>query len=122
MDRSTPIILISEVKAQNSIGEWISTETEKTVYANVKSVTATEFFNALQIGLAPEYRFTMFAGDYQGEQIVKYNGARYAVYRAYQAGTDKLELYVQKEVGAELTVTNTTTTTTTITTTVSSDG
>lgn len=119
MDRSTPIILISEVKAQNSIGEWIPKETERTVYANVKSVTATEFFNALQIGLAPEYRFTMFAADYQGEHIAKYAGERYAVYRAYQAGTDKLELYVQRETGVDVTITTTVTTTTA---TVSSDG
>lgn len=103
MDRSTPIYLIEEVKTQNSIGEWISKETERMVYANVKSVTSTEFFNASQIGLAPEYRFTMFAADYQGEQIAKYNGERYAVYRAYQAGTDRMELYVQKEVGVEVT-------------------
>ena len=103
MDRSTPIYLISEVKQQNSIGEWISTETERMVYANVKSVTANEFFNASQIGLAPEYRFTMFASDYQSEQIVKFNGERYAVYRVYQDVTDKLELYVQKEVGVEVT-------------------
>ena len=109
MDRSTPIYLISEAKAQNSIGEWISTETERLVYANCRSVTATEFFNAAQIGLAPEYRFTMFGPDYQGEEIVKYNGERYAVYRVYQAGTDKIELYVQKETGADLTVTVTTT-------------
>lgn len=116
MDRSTPIILIGETMAQNSIGEWISTETERTVYANVKSVTATEFFNASQIGLSPEYKFTMFAADYQNEQVVVFNNVRYAVYRAYQAGTDKLELYVQKEVGVDVTIT------TTVTTTVSSNG
>lgn len=75
--------------------------TERVVYANVKSVTASEFFNASQIGLAPEYRFTMFAGDYQGEQVIVFNGVRYAVYRAYQDKTDKLELYVQKETGID---------------------
>ena len=101
MDRSTPIILIGEARTQNSIGEWISTETERTVYANVRSVTATEFFNASQIGLAPDYRFTMFGPDYQGEKILVYDGARYAIYRVYQAGTDKIELYVQKETGVD---------------------
>jgi hypothetical protein len=41
----------------------------------------------------------MFGPDYAGERIVEYNGVRYAVYRVYQATTDTMELYVQKEVG-----------------------
>lgn len=101
MDRSTPIILVSETHVQNALGEWISSETKKTVYANVKSVTANEFFNAGQIGLAPEYKFTMFGPDYSGEKIVEYNGYRYTVYRTYQATTDLLELYVELRIGHE---------------------
>lgn len=99
MDRSTPIYLISETKQQNGIKEWKAVETKRKVFANVKSVTSTEFFSAGQIGLSPEYRFTMFGPDYAGERIVEYNGVRYAVYRVYQATTDTMELYVQKEVG-----------------------
>ena len=99
MDRSTPIYLISETKQQNGIKEWNAVETKRKVFANVKSVTSTEFFSAGQIGLSPEYRFTMFGPDYAGERIVEYNGVRYAVYRVYKATTDTMELYVQKEVG-----------------------
>lgn len=99
MDRSTPIYLISETKQQNGIKEWQAVETKRKVFANVKSVTSTEFFSAGQIGLSPEFRFTMFGPDYAGERIVEYNGVRYAVYRVYQATTDTMELYVQKEVG-----------------------
>lgn len=99
MDRSTPIYLISETKQQNGIKEWKAVETRRKVFANVKSVTSTEFFSAGQIGLSPEFRFTMFGPDYAGERIVEYNGVRYAVYRVYQATTDTMELYVQKEVG-----------------------
>ena len=99
MDRSTPIYLISETKQQNGIKEWNAVEMKRKVFANVKSVTSTEFFSAGQIGLSPEYRFTMFGPDYAGERIVEYNGVRYAVYRVYQATTDTMELYVQKEAG-----------------------
>lgn len=99
MDRSTPIYLISETKQQNGIKEWNAVETKRKVFANVKSVTSTEFFSAGQIGLSPEFRFTMFGPDYADERIVEYNGVRYAVYRVYQATTDTMELYVQKEVG-----------------------
>ena len=99
MDRSTPIYLVSVTREQNAIGEWIATETIRKVYANVSSVSASEYFNASQIGLNPEVRFTMFAPDYNGELIVEYMGARYSVYRIYRATTDKMELYAQREAG-----------------------
>lgn len=114
MDRSTPIYLVRETREQNAICEWVSTvstEQMRKVYANVSSVSASEYFNASQIGLNPEIRFTMFAPDYDGELIVELNGIRFSVYRIYRATTDKLELYAQREAG---TATVTTTTTTTV--------
>lgn len=117
MDRSTPIYLVSEDKTQNSIGEWVSTETLRKVYANVRSVSAREFFEASQIGLSPDIKFTMFAPDYNGETIIEYMGYRYSVYRIYRASTDKMELYAQREVGTSgTTVVTSTTVTTTVTT------
>ena len=65
----------------------------------VSSVIRAEFFDAGRNGLNPEYVFTMFFGDYNGERIVEYNGKRYAVYRTYHARTDIIELYVQREGG-----------------------
>lgn len=99
MDRSTPIYLVHETKAQNDIGEWVSTEVLRKVYANVTSISASEYFSASQIGLNPEIRFTMFAPDYDGELIVEYNGIRFSVYRIYRATSDKMELYAQREAG-----------------------
>ena len=99
MDRSTPIYLVHEAREQNGIGEWVSTETLRKVYANVSSISASEYFSASQIGLNPEMRFTMFAPDYQGELAVEYNGIRFSVYRIYRATTDKMELYAQREAG-----------------------
>ena len=111
MDRSTPIYLVAETKTQNAIGEWISTEQLRKVYANVSSVSATEFFNASQIGLNPDYKFTMFAPDWNGEMIVEYNGYRYSVYRVYVATTDRMELYAQREAGTATMTTTTSSTT-----------
>lgn len=113
MDRSTPIYLVQVTREQNEIGEWICTETPRKVYANVSSVSASEYFNASQIGLNPEIRFTMFAPDYDGELVVELNGVRYSVYRIYKATTDKLELYAQREAGTATMTTTTTTTTVT---------
>lgn len=118
MDRSTPIYLVKQTKTQNAIGEWVSSEQLRKVFANLASITATEYFNASQIGLNPEYKFTMFAPDYDGETIIEYMGNRYSVYRMYRATSDRMELYVQREAGTAGT-TVTTSTTTTVTTTVS---
>ena len=69
------------------------------MYCNVSSVTRAEFFDAGRQGLNPEYRFTMFAGDYDGESVVGYKGRLYSVYRTYIAKTDIIELYVERQGG-----------------------
>ena len=69
------------------------------VFCQVDSVTQTEFFEGGRNGLNPEYRFTMFAYDYQDERIVEYNGRLYAIYRTYQPRTDIIELYAERKGG-----------------------
>lgn len=99
MDRSDIINLISETRAKNSFGIWETTRTSRQVFCRVDSVTASEFFDGGRNGLNPEYRMTMFFGDYNGEQIIEYNGATYSVYRTYKAKTDIIELYVERRGG-----------------------
>ena len=100
MDRSNVITLLSYERTQDATGVWRNgEETRRDIFCQVDSVSRVEFFAAGQNGLRPEYRITVFFGDYQGETRLIYNGARYAVYRTYHARTDELELYVQREVG-----------------------
>lgn len=99
MDRSEIINLITEERYQDALLVWHSRETARQVFCSVQSVTASEFFEAGRNGLNPEYRFTVFFGDYNGEKIVEYKGKRYGVYRTYQAKTDTLEIYVERKGG-----------------------
>ena len=99
MDRSTPIYLISTTYTEDAFGVLQPTTTKRLVYANVTSVSASEWFEGGRNGLNPEFRMTMFGPDYNGEEIVEYNGAQYSVYRTYKAKTDRLELYVEKRKG-----------------------
>lgn len=99
MDRSEVITLISEAKAQDDMGVWRMTTTERNVFAQVDSVTRAEFFDAGRNGLNPEYRMTMFFGDYNGERVVSYKDSTYAVYRTYQGRNDTIELYVERKGG-----------------------
>lgn len=99
MDRSTPIYLISEQYAEDAYGVLIPTTQKRLVYANVSSVSAAEFFEGGRNGLNPELRVIMFGPDYEGEEVVEINDARYAVYRTYQARTDIIELYLERRKG-----------------------
>ena len=99
LDRSDVITLIGVIHTQDSTGVFQQTYTSREVYCNVSSVTRAEFFDAGRSGLNPEYRFTMFRHDYQGETIAEYKGKKYAVYRTYIGKNDTLELYVQREGG-----------------------
>lgn len=71
----------------------------KTVFCNVNSVSRNEFFEAGRNGLNPEFVFTMFFGDYEGEHTLIYNGLAYAVYRTYRGRNDTIELYVERKGG-----------------------
>lgn len=93
------ITLITQTITTDKYGNEVATETEKTVYCEVDSISQTEFYAAANTELNPEYRFTIFFGDYDGQSLVKFNGARYSVYRTYRIGDD-LELYTERKIGA----------------------
>lgn len=99
MDRSTPIMLLSTTKAQDAYGVWVESPTSRMVFCQVDSVTRAEFFDGGRNGLSPEYRMTMFFGDYNGEKLLSYNGQTYSVYRTYQGKNDTIELYVERKGG-----------------------
>lgn len=67
------IKLIKETKTVNKYGNTISTSTERTIFAEVKSIRQDEFYQAQAIGLKPEIKFVIadFA-DYEGEKKLKY--------------------------------------------------
>lgn len=99
MDRSAVIWLIHEAFDQDEMGVTTPVETKRKVYANVTSVSADEWFNGGRSGLNPDLRFRLFRHEYRGEEIIEYNGQRYAVYRTYEALNDILELYVERKKG-----------------------
>jgi SPP1 family predicted phage head-tail adaptor len=126
LDKSDVITLLSADKVQDENGVWrdvvqyLTTDTGKniiteegkkilildgitvrvkTVFCNVNSVSRNEFFEAGRNGLNPEFVFTMFFGDYEGEHTLIYNGLAYAVYRTYRGRNDTIELYVERKGG-----------------------
>ena len=99
MDRSEQITLIKSEYVEDAYGVQQKTETRNTVFCDVASVTASEFFQGGQNGLKPDLRFTMFRYDYNDETVCEYNGKRYSIYRTYYGRNDLIELYVQRKKG-----------------------
>ena len=77
----------------------VETAVRKMVYCQMSSIRQSEFHEAGRNGLNPAYRFTMFSGDYNDEEIVEYNGKTYSVYRTYLKRSDQIELYVERKGG-----------------------
>ena len=92
------ITLVAQTITTDKYGNEVAKETEKTVFCEVDSISQTEFYAAANTELNPEYKFTIFFGDYEGEEVVVFNGARYSVYRTYRSG-DNLELYAERKIG-----------------------
>lgn len=96
---STVIELVKETGTQNEYGAFIYEESKRTVFAEVTSVSMSEFYEGGRAGLNPAYRFLVIAGDYENEDIIIYDGKRYSVYRTYET-SDHVELYVELRAGA----------------------
>lgn len=95
------IILVAETFSKNEYGVPVPIQLPREVFAEVKSVSRQEFFEAGRNGLNPQFQFTVFAGDYNGETICRYNGDQYSVYRTYWIpGSDYVELYVERKGGS----------------------
>lgn len=98
MDTVIDLIGVSK-QEQDDFGVWRETATSRTVFAKLSSVTRNEFFQAGQMGLAPEYVFSVFSAEYQGEKTLVYNGNRYGIYRTYLTSDDYVELYAERKAG-----------------------
>lgn len=102
MDRSDVIKLIKETHTTDAYGVQRTTTESRDVFCRVSSVTRSEFFQAGRNGLNPEYVFTMFCGDYDGERLLEYQGKQYSIYRTYIAYNDTIELYAERRGGTNV--------------------
>lgn len=95
------ITFISETTTVNEYGDTVATETERTVFAEEKSVGQSEFYQAQAEGYKAEIKFILadFC-DYQGERSLKYtpyggSETTYEVIRTYRVD-NRLEIVCQR--------------------------
>jgi len=71
---------------------------DRAVFANRRSVSQKEFYEAGILGLKPEFRFDVRFFEYNGEDSLIYEGKRYVIYRTYRRG-EYAELYAYRKIG-----------------------
>lgn len=89
------------------MNEIITLVNEKTsagrdVFASLHSIGTKEFYQAAAIDYHPELKFVIADYlDYEGETLVKHDGALYRVLRTYRAGQE-LEITVTRASAEEV--------------------
>ncbi len=103
-----PIDLITITTEKDSLNQVVEkTRTTASLYAELSSVSQTEFFSGGRLGLQPSLKATIYDFEYNEEPIVKvrYSDSKtklYSVYRTYSVGgSDKLELYLEERGGTK---------------------
>ncbi len=96
--------LISESRTVDAYGDIITTETERSVFAEIKSIGQSEFYQAQAVGLKPEIKFVLADYlDYQNEKKLRYQGFKeeaeeeYTILRTYR-NNNLLELVCKRGV------------------------
>lgn len=94
------IMLMCSAHVKDEYGIDHEEMTAKQVFCKAEYVSRSEFFGGGRNGLNPEFKFVIFAGDYNGESVCQYNGRSYAIYRTYVVpGDDYIELYAERQGG-----------------------
>ena len=98
------ITLMKETNTVNEYGDTVQTFAEKNVFAEVKSIGQSEFYQAEAVGLKPEIKFLIadFA-DYQGEKQLKYTpfGGVQEIYTVLRTYRNKINLEIVCKRGIE---------------------
>lgn len=100
MNRVSKINLITKGYEQDDFGQFIETVYKTEVFAYVRDISQSEFFNAGENGFKPEKVFDVLVTEYDDEDLLEWNGSYYQVYRTYtNQNTGRVELYTEKRVG-----------------------
>lgn len=101
------IKLISVEKVTDEYGDIKEKKTEREVYAELKSIKQSEFYQAAGVGMKPEMKFVLPDYlDYQGERIISYQTygtntwENFGVIRTYRNGNE-LEIVCGKGIEDE---------------------
>ena len=88
------------IASYDEYGNEKTDHNKTTVFVKPRSVYASEFYNAAQIGITPSIVLTIAnRADYNGQKIVEYEGKDYEVVRAdWVNGRDSISLTLAERI------------------------
>ena len=89
---SDSITLRKETVTLDEYGDSVCVYTDTIVFADVKSVTRSEFYSATMAGIKIDIVFAVHAEDYSNQTVVTYGTVQYNVVRTYKKGEGIVEL------------------------------
>ena len=96
MVRADVIGLVTETRSAHGVHEAI-TETVREVLAEIRSVTRSEYYNALNAGVQPELVFKLtLDADYQDEHFLRFRGKKWRVVRTYLTDDGGIEITAER--------------------------
>lgn len=63
------------------------------------NITSNEFYKAGQLGLKPKMLLLVHADEYDGQNLVEYDGECYSIYKTFQRTDGYMELYCEVRTG-----------------------
>lgn len=88
-----------KLNGRDRLGQATYTETSKDAVAEIIQISRSEFFQAGQIGITPDYGFKVSSFDYDDEVILEFKGQRRRIYRSYRPDPNTIELYTELATG-----------------------
>jgi len=89
------INLVLETHASNDVGDTVTTQVRRKVFADKQSVRQSEYYQAGATGMRPELMFVIRAIDYKGEPKIEHGGKQYTITRTYCTKSEFVELVCQ---------------------------
>lgn len=94
------IYLVTKEYEEDDIGQDISVRTEQEVFCEILSISQSEFHQAAQSGLKPQYKVKLWQEEYNGQDEVRIGEDYFTVYRNYTSN-GMVELYLEKRGGTQ---------------------
>ena len=93
---SDKISLVAITEAETSLAAAIAAGTKTSVFADIKSVRQSEFYQAAAIGINPTIVFIVWTAEYSNQAAVEWDSKQYKVIRTYDKQDEKTELVCAK--------------------------
>lgn len=95
----TPVYLIDNTNYTiDSAGDIMSAPTERLVYAKIKSIKQSEFYQAQAQGFKVEKVIEVRAFEYNDQSKVRIDKTVYDIIRTYEPGDGKIEIILKRGV------------------------